>query len=225
MMNDAPEDSAKLPWETVEPSDERAVDAVDQGAPLNQSGIEAATGASGATAIAPAALSIRTAALPLQHDAPSDDIWTIPLLAAGIALIACCLLVPLGDANRRLGYERQKLAADLEQLDKQVAVNEEFVGKVSQDPVLAQRLALRQMKVVKRGTAVLELASDTRRDDVSPFLLVNVPPPPAMRPYRSVGGRFAQMCRDRRENLYMLGAGMLMVAVGLVCGGAVSDDA
>src|ERR1044072_7320440 len=46
--------------------------------------------------------------------------FTIPLLCAGIAIIAACLLIPQADANRRLAYERVKLQADLETVEKQV---------------------------------------------------------------------------------------------------------
>src|SRR6185312_4116438 len=35
--------------------------------------------------------------------------WTVPILCAGVALIACCALIPQADSNRRLTYERQEL--------------------------------------------------------------------------------------------------------------------
>jgi hypothetical protein len=149
---------------------------------------------------------------------PSSDGWTIPILSLGIALIACCILIPLGDSNRRMMYEREKLRADLEQIDRQIGVNEEFLQKINEDPTLAERLALRQMKVVRRGAAVLELTSDGKKEDTSPFLLVSVPPPPAMKPYHPVGSHFAEVCRDRKKRLYVLGAGMMLCAAGLVLG-------
>ena len=103
--------------------------------------------------------------------------WTITLLCVGIALLACCIIIPQADANRRLAYQHQKLQADLKQIQKQGAVNEEFLKKVANDPTLAERLAQRQMKFVREGTSVLKLDG---RDPIegSPFLLVRVPPPP-----------------------------------------------
>ena len=105
--------------------------------------------------------------------------WTITILCIGIALLACCIIIPQADANRRLAYQRQKLQADLEQIQKQAAVNEEFLKKGADDPTLAERLAQRQMKFVREGTSVLKLDG---RDpiDSSPFLLVRVPPPPPL---------------------------------------------
>src|SRR5688500_14417327 len=45
-----------------------------------------------------------------------SSVWTIPLLCAGIAILACCLLIPAADENRRLTWERERLKADLEQI-------------------------------------------------------------------------------------------------------------
>jgi hypothetical protein len=77
------------------------------------------------------------------------------MLCAGIAIIAACLLIPQADANRRLVYERTKLQADLEAVEKQVAVNDEFLRKVADDANLAERLAQRQMKMIRQGTRIL----------------------------------------------------------------------
>src|SRR4051812_4130370 len=78
--------------------------------------------------------------------AGSSGGWTIPLLCIGISLIACCLLIPAADENRRLVYEREKLKADIEQIHKQIEVNDEFLKRVADDPTLSERLAQRQMK-------------------------------------------------------------------------------
>ncbi len=145
--------------------------------------------------------------------------WTIVLLCIGIALIACCVLIPQADENRRLAYQREKLKADLEQVERQISVNGEFLRLLSDDPTLAERLAQRQMKVIREGTSVLDIEGNTgARDDMSPFLLVNVPPPAPMPPYQPIGGVLARMCRDARSQLYLIGTGLMMMAVGLVLG-------
>jgi hypothetical protein len=148
--------------------------------------------------------------------------WTIPMLCAGIAIIACCVIIPLADANHRLVYEREKLKLNLDQVEKQVGVNDEFLHKIGQDPTLAERLAQRQMKVVRQGTGILELKGQGTKEDTSPFLLVSVPPPAPMMPYRPTGGKFSEMCRTPRTQLYLIGGGLLLIAAGLVLGGSVS---
>jgi hypothetical protein len=150
--------------------------------------------------------------------------WTIPLLCAGVALIACCLLIPQADANRRIAYERLKLAQDLESIRKQVAVNDEFLKQVADNPNLAERLAQRQMKIIREGTKVLELkhagarAAPEGEQEMSPFHLVNVAPPPPLPPYRPLGGFIARLCYAPRSRLYLMGGGLMAVAAGLVLG-------
>src|SRR4051794_40039816 len=97
---------------------------------------------------------------PVQADAPTrapSDGWTIPLVCVGLAVIACCVIVPQTEANRRLVYEREKLKLDLNQVNQQLDVNDEFLKRLADDPTLAERLAQRQMKMVREGTNVLEL--------------------------------------------------------------------
>jgi hypothetical protein len=174
---------------------------------------------------------------PLAEDlgpAPKGGGWTVTTLCAGVAILACCVLIPQTDANRRLAYEREKLKLDLESVKKQVATNEEFLRRVADDPNLAERLAQRQMKIIRQGTRVLEL-KDARRagatdqrlgssspaptpDEVSPFHLVHVPPPPPMPPYEPVGGTLANLCYHPQSRLYLIGTGLLLMAAGLVLG-------
>ena len=139
-------------------------------------------------------------------------------MCAGIAVIACCILVPAADENRRLAYERERLKADLEQLQKQASVNDAFLRKLTADPTLAERLAQRQMKMVREGTNVLKLDGPRGDDLISPYLLVTVPPPAEMPPYRPVGGTLASLVRPAKNQLYLIGVGLLMVAIGLVFG-------
>ena len=155
------------------------------------------------------------------EDAPkitrrSTAAWTIPLICAGISIIACCLLIPAADENRRLAYESLSLRADLEQLERQVATNDIFLKRIGDDPALSERLAQRQMKMVREGTSVLEIKGHQLRASSSPYLLVTLSPPAPMPEYRPVGGPFATVCRQPRSQLYLIGGGLLMIAVGLV---------
>ncbi len=152
-------------------------------------------------------------AIPRVH---STSAWTIPLMCAGIAMIACCLLIPAADENRRLAYESQLLKTDLEQLERQVQTNQDFLKHVGQDPTLAERLAQRQMKMVREGTSVLELKGQQLRASASPFMLVTLPPPAAQVAYQPIGGSFSNLCRQPRSQLYLIGGALLMIATGLV---------
>ena len=137
-----------------------------------------------------------------------------------MAIIACCVLIPAADDNRRIAYESQKLKADLEQLSQQAEVNDEFLRRVAEDPSLSERLMQRQMKMVREGTSVLSLKGQPRSSgrEMSPFELVTVPPPPELPAYQPIGGAISALCRSPRPRLYCIGTGMLLVAVGLVLG-------
>jgi len=158
--------------------------------------------------------------------------WSVVLLCIGLALVCACVIIPQADANRRLVYEREKLQRDLSQIQKQHDVNQEFLRRVQDDPQLAERLALRQMKMIPRGMATLDLnptaadspehpaiaAADDSAQQVSPFVIVNVPPPPALPPYRPLGGILAAICLKPQAALLVMSAAMMMIAVGLVLG-------
>ena len=156
--------------------------------------------------------------------AKSTGGWTITALCVGLALLACAVLIPAADANRRLAYERQTLRQDLETVEKQIAVNQEFVRRVGQDPTLAERLARRQMKVIPVGNKVLDLPSDGPDTAMSPFQLTTVPKPEPLPPYKPIGGFIASVCYDSHARLYLIGTALVMVAVGLVLGGSQGDE-
>ncbi len=145
--------------------------------------------------------------------------WTIPLICFGIAILACCLLIPQADENRKLVWEREKLRRDLDQIQAQVDINDRFLTAMTEDVVLTQRLAQRQMNVVRSGTAVLQLDANSRNVDSSPFQLVNVPPPAPLPDYIPYGGKFAAICRNPKSQLYLTGLALLCIATGLVMGG------
>ena len=143
--------------------------------------------------------------------------WTLPMLCAGIAMIAACVLMPLAEENHQLVYQRDRLKLDLAQVNKQVAVNDNFLGRIKVDPTLAERLAQRQMKTIRKGEAVLDIGSHDKQE-MSPFMLVTVPPPAPMAEYRPVGGAIAAVTRNARTRLFILGGGLFLIMLGLVLG-------
>lgn len=157
----------------------------------------------------------------MSSDSPSADAasaWTIPLLCAGVAIISCCLVIPAADENRRLVYEREALKLDIDHIEKQISVNDEFLKRVADDPTLLERLAQRQMKLVREGTTVLELRNAGSGQDMSPYPLVTIPPPDPLPAYEPIGGRFADLCRHPRSRLILIGCSLMLIASGLVVG-------
>jgi hypothetical protein len=75
------------------------------------------------------------------------------------------------------------------------------------------------MRMVRPGTAVLDLKNEVGFSSMSPYEIVAVPPPPAMPEYQPVGGKFATLCRNPKSQLLLLGMGLLLSACGLVLGG------
>ncbi len=144
--------------------------------------------------------------------------WTIPLMCLGIGLVACCLAIPQMEVNRRLRYEQRNLQANLDSVEKQVAVNGQFLKKVMDDPTLAQRLAGRQLKTIPQGHTIVQSGQNNEDGDMSPFALVAVAPPPKPPEYTPVRGSIADLCNNPHSRLYVLGVAMTMVAIGLVMG-------
>jgi hypothetical protein len=158
------------------------------------------------------------------EEPPERGGWTVALVCAGVALIAICLLLPLAEENHQLAYQKEKLKADLEQIKKQVETNGQFLSKVTDDPTLAERLAERQMKFVREGTTVLDMPDDNTTAS-SPFLLVTLPPPNPMPPYKPLGGVLSVVGRSPQLRLYVLGIGLLLLAAGTVLGGGTKEPA
>jgi hypothetical protein len=144
--------------------------------------------------------------------------WTIPLLCVGIATIACCVLIPAADENRQLADETRHLQADLDQINHQIAVNDQFLKSVSDDPTLLERLAERQMKMVRSGEAVLKLKDEDNRPEMSPYLLTNLPPPAMATAAPVDNGPLGKLSGDVHLRLFTMGAALMMVAAGLVLG-------
>ena len=144
--------------------------------------------------------------------------WTIPILCLGIAIIAACLLVPLADENRHLVYERRRLELDVAQIQNQVAVNDLFLKRLGDDATLSERLAQRQMKMIRQRTRVVDLDGDASKPEMSPYMLVSVPPPPPLPAYHPVGGFLTMFCLAGIPRIFLVGIGLMLCAGGLVMG-------
>jgi hypothetical protein len=152
--------------------------------------------------------------------APARDTsaWTIPLMCVGIATIACCILIPAADENRRLQAETAHLQADLDQIKHQTAVNDQFLKSVADDPTLLERLAQRQMKMIRSGETVLNLKGEDSRPEMSPYLLTDLPPP-AMATMPAPGNTaLDKLSSQPRLRLFAMGGALLLMAAGLVLG-------
>jgi len=156
----------------------------------------------------------RDASIPVRRNTGA---LAIPALCIGLALLACCVILPQSASNRQLVWDAARLQADMDRTDVQVATNRDFLNRLNSDPSLAERLAQRQMKMVREGSSVLDL-KDAPADEISPFLLVTVPPSPDLPPLEPAGGRVAQLFVDRRPRLFIMGASLFMVAAGLILG-------
>ena len=153
----------------------------------------------------------------------SDGGWTVGALIIGMTTIGLTAILPQLDANRRLAFDRSRLAADLDQINRQTTVNEAFLAKIESDPQLAQRLAERQMKVIRQGESLLVYKSERNPDsggaaDVSPFSLLAVPAAAPVAPYHAPGGILGGWLLDPHIRLHCLAGGFFLVAAGLVLG-------
>lgn len=145
--------------------------------------------------------------------------WTIPLMCAGLAMVACAILVPAADENRRAMHELAKIDQDVRHFEKQSEVNKQFLEHVSSDPALAERLALRQLRLVRPDSRLVQMP---RKDDpfsMSPYALVSVDPPAPLPAYQPIGGFLARHFLDARGQIYFAGLGVLLTAAGVILGG------
>jgi len=150
--------------------------------------------------------------------------WTLPLMFAGLAIIACALVVPVADENHRAAYELARIERDVAHFQQQADVNASFLSRVSNDPTLAERLAMRQLNMIRPDEKLAPLAARHDQFSMSPFALVNVDPPAPMPAYRPISGFLSRWFLDPKWQTYCVGIGLLMTAAGVVFGGGGEDD-
>lgn len=120
-------------------------------------------------------------------------------------------------------YERARLQAEFDGLERQVALNAEFLDRIHADRELAERLASRQSGRVADGMALLRQrqgeTNDLGRFARSPFALVAAEPEARpLVPVAAPGGKLATWCRNPRTRLGVLGGGLFACMIGLLGG-------
>ena len=158
------------------------------------------------------------ATLPNQNS-PSC-LTAVPALCLGLGLVAVCLLVPQAEANRRLVVDRDQLRLDVAHADAQLAANDVFLSAAGTDPELAERLAQRQMRQIRRGATALPLGGAGVSAVTTVTDLVRVPEPPPVPAYVPPPDVLSQLTRTPRRQLCGLGGGLCLIAIGLVAGGS-----
>jgi hypothetical protein len=162
---------------------------------------------------------------------PTGGVWAIPMLALGVGLIACCLVIPAAEDTSKVMFERERLRAERESLSRQVTLNEEFLDRIHSDRELALRLAARQRTETEEGVGIITPTWDRPGGGglgnfaMSPFALVAAEPvlqPDGPTP--APGGKLAAFCREPRARLVVLGVGLFCCMLGLLGGGGARDE-
>jgi cell division protein FtsL len=162
---------------------------------------------------------VNAPAAPIEQPGRTGAWWTLPIMCLGLAIVACAVLVPAADENRRDLHELAKLERDVAYFQKQSDVNQQFLEHVSTDPTLAERLAQRQLRMTRVDSRVVQMSKDRGPFSMSPYALVTIDPPTPMPEYRPMGGFLSRYFLDTKGQIYLTGLGILLVAAGVILGG------
>jgi hypothetical protein len=163
-----------------------------------------------------------------MHAAPVDDAppagptgawWTLPVLFAGLAVLACALLVPAADGNRRTAHELAEIRRQVTHFREQSAVNRDFLARAGSDPVLAERLAMRQLRMTRPDARVVQMPKAGETYAMSPFAMMSVDAPPPVPAYRPVAGLLTRAFLNPQRQVFVAGFGIMLVAAGVILGG------
>ena len=150
------------------------------------------------------------------------NLFGLPLVCAGLCLIAVCLLVPQAESNRRLAVERDQLQVDVAHAEAQLAVDGRFLAGAAGDPEVAERLAQRQLREIRGDATALPLTDGLPAITTAADML-RVPPPPPVSPYRPPAGILGDLTRTTHRQLLGLAGGLFLVGVGLILGPGEAD--
>ncbi len=159
-------------------------------------------------------------------DSAAESAWALPLLALGLGLVACGVVIPEADANRQLADEKGRLVAEVESLQRQTELNAEFLERVHTDSELAQRLVQRQtrpgpeddVRVIAAGPSDGKVGGVGVSFEMSPFALLSAETVVAAPPSPPIGGRLPDWCRHPRLRLIVLGLGLFACLFALLSG-------
>jgi hypothetical protein len=102
------------------------------------------------------------------------------------------LLVPAADRNRRAAHELAEIRSEVAHFRQQSAVNRDFITRAGSDPVLAERLALRQLRMTRPDARVVQMPKLSNRAGdayaMSPFAMMSVDAPAPVPAYEPVAG-------------------------------------
>ncbi|GIW76315.1 MAG: hypothetical protein KatS3mg104_1378 [Phycisphaerae bacterium] len=145
--------------------------------------------------------------------------WTLPMMCLGLTIIACALIVPAVDENRRELHQLTRLERDVNYFQMQSEVNKQFLEHVSTDPALAERLAMRQLRMTRPDSRIVQIPQTGNPFAMSPYALVTLDPPPPVPDYQPLGGVLSRYFLDPQTQIYLTGIGILLTAAGVILGG------
>ncbi|MEM1013663.1 MAG: hypothetical protein AAGI46_15755 [Planctomycetota bacterium] len=147
------------------------------------------------------------------------SLWALPLMAVGLSLVACAVLIPASEENRLVEAERRRLVAQVETLQNQVETNDEFLRRLEREAEVARRLSNRMQPPEPDGeVAVLASHRTGSVWQMSPLAMLEteavepIAAPPAMT------GKLADWCRDGRHRLAVAGTGLFACLLALLAG-------
>ncbi|MFT3788518.1 MAG: hypothetical protein QM770_20495 [Tepidisphaeraceae bacterium] len=164
-------------------------------------------------------------AIPVRRGKPHASLASTAvvylLIVAGLAMVGAAVLAPLREESRSLAHDAFALQREVDQVNRQMQINRDFVAAVPTDPQLATRLAMRQhTDVGHTDTKSIALRGATTKPFAqSPFALTSLPPPEPLPAYSSdVPAALRSWLLDANRRSLVLGLGVFCVAAGLILG-------
>jgi hypothetical protein len=170
-------------------------------------------------AVTPSRSNSATPSVPTEPAGPTGAWWTIPLTFVGIAIVACSILIPASDENRRANYELAKIEQDVDYFERQSAVNKDFIERVNTDATLAERLALRQLHQTRQGVKIAPMSGKPDAFGASPFAMTRLEPPQPLPAYQPVDDVLTDWFLGEERSQQMAAIGLVVAGAGVMLGG------
>jgi len=141
---------------------------------------------------------------------------TFLLVLIGLVMIGLCVVIPAREANRQLAWDLQKLKNEVAHVEKQVAVNKDFLNSIPTDPALVDRLAMRQLKLSDSTKQEVRFDASGTGFMLSPFALMRIGPAEQTGAYQPDWPITAQIFCTPSIRIFFLTGGLLLVGIGLL---------